>query len=53
MKAYHHIAKAEDGRIYEYRCEKYPNGQYKLDTMERHEITDEKYIKWYNRTHKD
>lgn len=48
MKVYHHTAKCEDGKIYDFYCEKFPDGRYKHDTMERREVTDRDYIKWYN-----
>lgn len=40
-----------DNKIYVYYCEKYSCGEYKWHTLERKEITDRKYIEWYNRTH--
>ncbi len=49
MKYYHHIARAEDGKVYEYKCERFPDGRYNLKTMERHEITDKKYLEWFNK----
>lgn len=52
MKVYHHTAICEDGKIYEFYCEKFPDGRYKYDTMERREVKDEKYIKWYTFNHR-
>ena len=49
MKKYHHTAICENGKIYNFYCEKFPNGSYNLMTMERHEIKDKNYIDWYNK----
>lgn len=42
---------SNDGKIYDYYCEKHPCGAYKWYTSERREVTDKKYIEWYNKTH--
>lgn len=51
MKIYHHTARAADGKIYGYYCEKAKSGMYLLGTMEAREITDKQYLEWYNKTY--
>lgn len=46
-KYYHHIAIDENGKVCEFRCERFPDGRYNLQTMERIEITDKQFIEWY------
>ena len=51
MKVYYCTTKI-DGKIYDIYYEKFSNGAYNLQTKEAREVTDKRYIEWYNRIHK-
>lgn len=46
---YAYTKKCDDGNIYDYYCERFPCGEYIWSTTERKQVTDKKFIEWYNK----